>query len=80
MRLTYSAPVPLRANCHVKYWFPTAYYDADDITKIRTGTLFAALAVSYYPAGSGEENEFTIAEEEGGYKSVYFNACENFRA
>jgi hypothetical protein len=45
MRLTYSAPVPLQAGCAATYWFPTAYYDADELTQLRTGTLFAAAAV-----------------------------------
>jgi hypothetical protein len=85
MRLTYAAPVPLQAGCSASYWFPTAYYDADDITELRTGTLFAAAAVSYLPAGSGGANEFIVADvpaaETGGvaYKSVTFSGCLDFR-
>lgn len=85
MRLTYAAPVPLQAGCSASYWFPTVYYDAAEITELRTGTLFAAAAVSYLPAGSGGANEFTVADippaETGGvaYKSVTFSGCLDFR-
>lgn len=41
MRLRFSSPVPLRKGCTVSYWFPTEFYDADDILYVRLGALFA---------------------------------------
>ena len=39
MDLKFHSPVPLRKGCRVKYWFPTAFYDASDIRSLRTGAL-----------------------------------------
>lgn len=50
MRLKFSSPVPLNIGCKVSYWFPSEYYDASEITSIRTGSLFAQSAVTYFPA------------------------------
>lgn len=41
MGLTFSSPVPLREGCVVSYWFPTEFYDADEIVSVRIGPLFA---------------------------------------
>lgn len=46
---------------------------------MRTGTLFAAAAVQYGPAGSGAANVFTVTTENADYKSVTFSGCQDFR-
>jgi hypothetical protein len=67
-------------GCTVSYWFPHEYYDASEITSIRTGSLFSQAAVTYYPVGSGNSNTFTVAEaSDPEYKSVTFSSCTTFR-
>ena len=60
MRIKFSSPAPLKPGCSVSYWFPDEYYDPNEITSIRTGSLFGQSAVTYYPSGSGQANTFTI--------------------
>ena len=79
MNLRFSSPVPLKPGCRVSYWFPTEFYNADDIASIRVGALFATSAETFFPAGSGTSaarKYFTVAKEQGGtYKSVSFSTC-----
>lgn len=72
--LRFSSPVPLRSNCWVSYWFPTAFYDADQITSIRTGALFSNSPRTMKALGTaGAQYFYKIEEQEGGkYKSVTF--------
>ena len=50
MELKFGTPVPLVQNCTVSYWFPTHFYDAEQITQIRTGSLLTRIRTSYKPA------------------------------
>ena len=79
MMLSFSSPVPLREECHIKYYFPTIYYDADDITEIKIGDLFSDRPVTFYPSGSNEDDEFTVTVEDADYKSIEFYSCDSFR-
>lgn len=89
MRLRFSSPVPYRTGCKVSYWFPTRYYDADDILKIQVGPLFAQRTETYTHATRGQATDggravagrFTVQEEAGGeYKSITFTSCATFRS
>jgi hypothetical protein len=80
MRIKYSSPVPLNRGCVVSYWFPTEYYDASEITSLRTGSLFANSAITFYPVASGQARTFTITEAtDPEYKAVTFTSCDTFR-
>jgi hypothetical protein len=74
LSLRFATPVPLRANCWVSYWFPTAFYDADQITSIRTGALFSNSPRTMKAEGTpGAQYFYKVEEQEGGkYKSVTF--------
>ena len=89
MRLRYSSPVPYRQGCTVSYWFPTMFYNADDILKIQVGPLLAQTTETYAHSTKGAATEgglpvagrFTVKEEEDGeYKSITFNSCSGFRS
>lgn len=79
MDLRFSTPVPLRARCTVSYWFPTDFFDAAAIREVRTGSLFSKISVAYTSDNSDPGKRFTLKEEEGGYKSVTFTSCPEFR-
>jgi hypothetical protein len=80
MRLRFSSPVPLNIGCVISYWFPTEYYDASEITSIRTGSLFSPAAITFFPVSSGQARTFKISEASNPlYKAVTFTSCETFR-
>lgn len=79
MELRFSTPVPLRARCNVSYWFPTDFFDAAAIQEVRTGSLFSKTSVAYTPSNTDPGRRFTLKEEEGGYKSLTFQSCPEFR-
>ena len=74
LSLRFSTPVPLRANCWVSYWFPTAFYDVEQITSIRTGALFSNSPRTLKAEGTAGARYFYKIEEQedGAYKSVTF--------
>jgi hypothetical protein len=75
MRLKFSSPLPLRQNCIVSYWFPTRFYDADQITQIQTGSLFAKTSEVFYSTGSAPSSSsktFTVKKEDSDFKSLTF--------
>lgn len=82
MELKFGTPVPLVQNCTVSYWFPTHFYDAEQITQIRTGSLLTRIRTSYKPAQdptNPKNTEFVVAsEEDNKFKSITFFACPEF--
>jgi len=79
MTMKFTSPVPFKPDCQVEYWFPTSDYDASDITKIRTGSLFTQSAQTFYPEDSGEPLTFSVKEESALYKAVVFKSCLSYR-
>lgn len=72
MELRFTSPVPLRKGCKVSYWFPTAFYDASEITELRTGALFSMTSDTYTPDNKNPALRFEVREEADDYKSLTF--------
>lgn len=81
MDLRFATPTPLRPNCLVEYWFPAAFYDADEVTRVTTGDLFAGRKRYYTRGGKPTTTTFSVTSEENGvYKALRFRACDTFRS
>ena len=81
MELRFSSPVPLRPNCLVEYWLPVTYYDAEEVTRITTGGLFAGRKSSYSKGTEATTKTFSVtSKENGAYKALSFRSCEDFRS
>ena len=66
--MKFASPMPFRAQCTVEYWFPTEYYDAELMTKIKMGDLFGDRKVAY-AKGAGDtpsSTQFDVTEEKVG--------------
>ena len=50
MEIKFGTPVPLVQNCTVSYWFPSNFYDAEQIIRIRTGSLLTRIRTNYNPS------------------------------
>lgn len=81
MELRFSSPVPLRPNCLVQYWLPVTSYDADDVSRITIGGLFAGRKRSYTKGTEATTNTFSVSSKENGaFKALSFRSCEDFRS
>ena len=81
MDLRFASPTPLRPDCLVEYWLPTAFYDADEATRVTTGDLFAGRKRYYTKGPTPSLTSFAVASEENGaYKVIRFRACDTFRS
>ena len=81
MDLRYATPTPFRPNCIVEYWFPAAFYDADEVTRVTTGDLFAGRKRYYKKGAEPSRTTFAVTPEEGGtYKALRFRSCDTFRS
>lgn len=81
MELRFSSPIPLRPNCLVEYWLPVEYYDADEVTRITTGSLFAGRKRYYTKGSEASFATFSVtSKEDGAYKALSFKSCDDFRS
>lgn len=79
MKISFSSPVPFKPGCKVSYWFPTAFYDASEITEIRTGSMFSLSPETFTPDNIDPLKKFTVKSEDKDYKSLNFESCPVFR-